>query len=428
MWSHYFDVSLAGIARHVDNPPGISHFSFVKMPAAPEATTILHIGAPKCGSTALQSALFLNREALKSEGIEYVGAQAHWIRAAKAVVGVADRVSGRVPPISEWQSMVRWARRATGEGRRALISSEWFASADEPCVERIVRDLGAESLSIVLMIRPLTSTLPSAWQQSLQLGATGGFQAWLETVLFQPEDPRSKKVWLKHRYDAIARRWSEVVGPENVTVVVVDEKNHSGIFDDFSRIIGVPSGTLSVQPDRTNPSLSAFEADVLAELNAMFFAQGGTLREYRSGVLRTFDGYVNNIRQGEVQKSRIPSAMRSAVYERNNEIAQGLGAISCTIVGDLEGFANASSFSSLTQSSESDGAQRERDVRSAAGMMYSLMVTTGISEPTTPLPGFGSRSVRYLYQTLSLLRRVRGAAVQAVRQRLWGGKGPRQKA
>jgi hypothetical protein len=400
----------------------------MKIPAAPKATTILHIGAPKCGSTALQSALFLNRERLKSQGVEYVGAQAHWISAAKAVVGVADRVSRRVPPISEWQSMVGWARRATGEGRRALISSEWFASADEPCVERIVHDLGAESLSIVLMIRPLTATLPSAWQQSLKLGGTLGLQEWLETVLFQPEEPRSKRVWLKHRYDAIARRWSEVVGPENVTIVVVDEKNRSGIFDDFSRIVGVPLGTLSVQPNRTNPSLSAFEADVLAELNAMFFVQGGTLREYRSGVLRTFDGYVNSIRQGEVQKSRIPSAMRSVVDERNNEIAQGLGAIGCTIVGDLEGFANASSFSSLTQSSEPDGTQRERDVRSAAGMMYSLMVTAGISEPTTPLSGFGSLRARYLYQTLSLLRRIRGAAVQDIRRRLRGGKGPRRKA
>lgn len=428
MWSRYFDVSLARIARHVDNPPGISHFSFVKMPAAPEATTILHIGAPKCGSTALQSALFLNREALKNHGTEYIGARAHWTNAAKSVVGVGDRVSGRVPPISEWQSMVGWARRATGEGRRALISSEWFASADEPCVERIVRDLGSESLNIVLMIRPLTSTLPSAWQQSLKLGATIGLQAWLEAVLFHPEDPRSKTVWLKHRYDATARRWSEVVGPENVTVVVVDEKNRSGIFDDFSRIIGVPLGTLSVQSDRTNPSLSAFEADVLAELNAMFFAQGGTLREYRSGVLRTFDGYVNSIRQGEVQKSRVPSAMRSAVYERNNEIAQGLGAIGCTIIGDLEGFASAPTFSSSTQSSEPDGTQRERDVRSAAGMMYSLTVTAGISEPTTPLSGFGSLRARYLYQTLSLLRRVRGAAVQTIRRRLRGGKDPRQKA
>jgi hypothetical protein len=406
----------------------MNHYFFVKMSTAPEATTILHIGAPKCGSTALQSALFLNREALKNQGIEYVSGREHWASAAQAVVGVADEISGRVPPISEWQSMVGLARRVTGEGRRALISSEWFASADEPRVERIVRDLGAESLSIVLTIRPLTSTLPSAWQQRLKFGSTIGLQAWLETVFFRPEEPLSKRVWLKHRYDAIARRWSEVVGPENVTVVVVDEKNRSGIFDDFSRIVGVPLGTLSVQPKRTNPSLSAFEADVLAELNAMFFAQGGTLREYRTGVYRTFDGYVNSVRQGEVQKSRIPSAMRSAVYERNNEIAQGLGAIGCAIVGDLEGFSSTPSFSPSTQSSEPDGAQRERDVRSAAGMMYSLMVTAGISEPATPLPGFGHRGARYRYQALSLLRRIRGAAVQAIRRRLRGGKGPRRKA
>jgi hypothetical protein len=400
----------------------------MKIPAAPKATTILHIGAPKCGSTALQSALFLNREALKDNGIEYIGTRAHWASAAKAVVGVPDRASRRVPPISEWESMVGWARRATGEGRRALISSEFFASADEPRVERIVRDLGAESLSIVLTIRPLTSTLPSAWQQGLKLGGTLGLQAWLETVLFRPEEPRSKRVWLKHQYDEIARRWSEVVGPENVTVVIVDEQNRSGIFNDFSRIIGLPPGTLAVQPKRTNPSLSAFEADVLAELNAMFFAQGGTLREYRSGILRTFDGYVNSVRQGAVQKSQVPAAMRSVVHERNNDIAQRLGVIGCTIVGDLENFARTPSLSASTQSSELDGAQGERDVQSAAGMMYSLIVTAGISEPTTPLPGFGRRGARYRYQALSLLRRIRGAAVQAIRRRLRGGKGLRRKA
>ena len=213
-----------------------------------------------------------------------------------------------------------------------------------------------------------------------------------------------------------------------MTVIVVDEKNRSGIFNDFSRIIGLPSGTLSVQPNRTNPSLSAFEADVLAELNSMFFAQGGTLHEYRSGVLRTFDGYVDSIRQGEVRKSRVPSAMRSVVYERNAEIARGLGAIGCTIVGDLESFSNTPSFSSTTQSPESDGGQGERDIKSAAGMMYALIVTSGISEPTTPLPGFGRRGARYRYQALSLLRRIRGAAVQAIRRRLRGGKGPRRKA
>jgi hypothetical protein len=211
-------------------------------------------------------------------------------------------------------------------------------------------------------------------------------------------------------------------------VIVVDEKNRSGIFNDFSRIIGLPSETLSVQPNRTNPSLSAFEADVLAELNAMFFAQGGTLREYRSGILRTFDGYVNSVRQGAVQKSQVPAAMRSVVHERNIDIAQRLGVIGCTIVGDLENFARTPSLSASTQSSELDGAQGERDVQSAAGMMYSLIVTAGISEPTTPLPGFGRRGARYRYQALSLLRRIRGAAVQAIRRRLRGGKGLRRKA
>ena len=74
--------------------------------------TILHIGAPKCGSTALQSAFYLNRDALKRAGVEYIGSQAHWTSAAKSIVGVPDRVSGAVPPLTEWTSLLTWTARA----------------------------------------------------------------------------------------------------------------------------------------------------------------------------------------------------------------------------------------------------------------------------------------------------------------------------
>ena len=62
---------------------------------------VIHIGAPKCGSTALQSAFYRNREALRLEGVTYIGESAHWTSAAKAVVEVADRVTGKNPPLSE---------------------------------------------------------------------------------------------------------------------------------------------------------------------------------------------------------------------------------------------------------------------------------------------------------------------------------------
>ncbi len=385
---------------------------------------VIHIGAPKCGSTALQSAFHQNREGMKAHGVGYVGAEAHWIRAAKAAIGAADRVSGRVPPESEWRALVGWTERITHG--TALISSEWFASAKEDRIERIARDLDRERLHAVLVIRPLTATLPSAWQQQLKLGGVLSLDAWLNMILNQPDDPRTKRLWQKHRYDEIARRWAKVLGPERLSVIVANDSDPAYIFEAFGELLNLPTGTLAVPPKRTNPSLSAFEADTLAELNKMYFEQGGTVYGYRSSVLLTFDGYVNGIRQGPIQKSVVPLAVLPVVMERNAEIARGIKAIGCQIIGDIDRFASPeltsqSAHGALSESSEQraqDGDQRAQDIRSAAGMMYSLMVTSGIAEPLAPLPGFGRQSVLYKHQALSLARSVTRSVGAALRRRL----------
>jgi len=378
---------------------------------------VIHIGAPKCGSTALQSAFYQNRDALQSEGVTYIGESSHWISAAKAVAEVSDRISGKNPPISEWERLVKKVNAVTSG--TALISSEWFSAASEASVQRIVSDLDANRLHAVLVIRPLTSTLPSAWQQGLKLGGKQALSEWLDTVLIHPEDPRSKRVWSKHRYDQIAERWITALGRERVTVVVADESDPTYIFMALSQILGLRQGSLSAPPKRTNPSLSAFEADALAELNKIYFERGGTLYAYRSGVLRTFDGYVNSLRSGSAQRSTISPAQLPAVQALNTSIATGIREAGCRVLGDLDQFANPQQGTRTNPSADQGAAeQRSADVRSAAGMMYALMVTTGVADPATPLPGFGKRRTLFFYQTRSLISRIRRSLATAISRKL----------
>jgi len=378
---------------------------------------VIHIGAPKCGSTALQSAFYQNRDALQSEGVTYIGESSHWISAAKAVAEVSDRISGKNPPISEWERLVKEVNAVTSG--TALISSEWFSAASEASVQRIVSDLDANRLHAVLVIRPLTSTLPSAWQQGLKLGGKQALSEWLDTVLIHPEDPRSKRVWSKHRYDQIAERWITALGRERVTVVVADESDPTYIFMALSQILGLRQGSLSAPPKRTNPSLSAFEADALAELNKIYFERGGTLYAYRSGVLRTFDGYVNSLRSGSTQRSTISPAQLPAVQALNTSIATGIREAGCRVLGDLDQFANPQQGTRTNPSADQGAAeQRSADVRSAAGMMYALMVTTGVADPATPLPGFGKRRTLFFYQTRSLISRIRRSLATAISRKL----------
>lgn len=378
---------------------------------------VIHIGAPKCGSTALQSAFYQNRVALAAEGVTYIGKTSHWITAAKAVAGVADRISGNNPPISEWEHLVQEVHSVTTG--TALVSSEWFASANEESVQRIISDLDAKRLRAVLVIRPLTSTLPSAWQQSLKLGGKQSLSEWLNTILNHPDNPRSKRVWSKHRYDQIVGRWISALGRDRVTVVVADESDAAYIFTAFSQLLGLKQNVLLSPPKLTNPSLSAFEADVLAELNKIYFDRGGTLHAYRSGVFRTFDGYVNGIRSGSVQRSTIPLAQLPAVQALNTSIATGIRNAGCQVLGDLDRFANAQQ-GTREHASALQGATEQRfaDVQSAAGMMYALMVTTGIADPATRIPGFGRRRTLFFYQARSLIRRLQRGVALAVKRRL----------
>ena len=377
---------------------------------------VIHIGAPKCGSTALQEAFKANREAMRAAGVQYIGRQAHWVDAAKSAVGARDRVTSKPVPLDEWMKLLREV--ASVSGATALISSEWFASATEERVRSIVSDLDPARLHAVLIIRPLNKTLPSAWQQGLKLGGTEGLTEWLEMVLKDPTAARSSRVWSKHRYDVIAKRWADALGPDRLSVIVANEKEPNYIFSTFGELLGLPPGTLTTPLKRTNPSLSAFEADTLAELNRYYFEGGGSLRDYRAGVMRTFDSYVNSLRRGPIERSAIALEQIEAVHQLNSEIAVGIRSIGCTVTGDLDQFA-----SDTAGAADADAAapaaglpQRDADVRSAAGMIYALMVTTGIADPTTPLPGFGGRAERMKHQAASLLRRSARTALRAIRR------------
>ena len=140
---------------------------------------------------------------------------------------------------------------------------------------------------------------------------------------------------------------------------------------------------------------------------------------YRSGVLRTFDGYVNSLRGGSIQRSTIPATALPAVQDLNVAIAGGISKLGCRVIGDLDRFAHAQQDTDARTTEEAAVAeQRSADVRSAAGMMYALMITTGIAETATPLPGFGKRRSLLYHQARSLFSRTKRALLAAIARRL----------
>lgn len=388
----------------------------MSQPNRPAADRFIHVGAPKCGSTALQSWLNRNRDSLAAQGIRYVSEGAHWIAPAKALVGATDRVSGKRVSIREWERLVAAVRKATPADEptvRAIVSSEWYAGASDDAVARIARDLDGSRMHVMLFVRPLRSTLVSAWQQGLKLGGRHSLEDWLSTVFDQPGSPTAERLWGKHRYDHIAARWSRQIGAERVSVVVLDASNPESLFRTMESLLGAAPGSATATPSRTNQSLSPFESEVLLALNQEFYARGGTLREYRQGLLRTFDGYVNSVRTGAPEKMQLPRTWESRVAARNEEIAAGIERSGASVIGTLEQFRAPVAPSNRAEVVPDQSAQ----IASAAGMLYSLLVTTGIARPSKPLGGFGSARERMIALARRLVTLIRDSLSRRSRRR-----------
>ena len=376
--------------------------------AVPPFDRIIHIGAPKCGSTTLQALWHANRAELERAGVHYVGNRTHWAAPAQAVSGIKQRIAGVVPPISNWESLTKEVVATTE--RLALISSEWYASAPAEPVQRIVRDLGRDRMHAVLVVRPIAKTLPSAWQQRLKFGYRSSFSHFLERLL-DDEYPLGHaahelkaRFWLKHRYDEIATRWADALGPDRVTVIVADERNRPFVVDSFSSILGVDPAKMTILPPKTNPSLSKFEAEVLLKVNQRYAELGGTQIDYKKLVWRTFDGFVNHLQETTSERTGIPEESVKDVERMSLQIENGLRESGVRIIGNLGLFSDpVSTGKSATSAAELE--QEAERVHSAANMVIATMITSGILQPKEPMPGFSINLMLFRYQIVALLRR-----------------------
>jgi hypothetical protein len=197
---------------------------------------LLHIGPHKTGTTAIQGALHLARERLAAEGVVYPGRGRQPLWPILAVTGQPALLGGPRPEISYWDSLVRDVRAAGDQ--RVVLSSEFFAEADDATARRVIADLGGARVHVVVTLRSLTRILPSQWQQYLQNGFHFGYLEWLEGILSEPPQTPTPGFWRRHRHDALIARWAAENGPENLTVIVLDESDRLMLLRVFESMLG----------------------------------------------------------------------------------------------------------------------------------------------------------------------------------------------
>ena len=232
-------------------------------------TRLIHVGAHKTGTTAVQGAFHLVRERLPEHGVSYFGPApgATYLEGALAVTGSKARRGKPVPDMRHWTALTTDV--AAQSDRRVLVSSAFFGDGNEEATGRVVQGLGGSRVHVLVTLRPLAKILPSQWQQYVQNGLSMRYPDWLDSMLNRPraEVRRPPLFWQRHRQDDLVSRWAAAAGPGNVTVIIVDESDRLRLLRMFEKMLDLPDGLLELVRTTANRSLTLGEAELIRLLN-----------------------------------------------------------------------------------------------------------------------------------------------------------------
>ncbi len=307
----------------------------------PAGGILLHIGVHKSGTTAIQAAFENARPSLAQFGVVYPGEQQAHRAIASSAMGrpLGWRTTGALKPdASAWNDFVRTAHSYSGI---TVCSSEFFAESDDRTAAAIVERVGLDRIHVVLTLRNLGRILPSAWQQMLKSGFEMDYSRWLTDILVTPPEqmhPKSTTFWIRHRHGDVVRRWTELVGPERLTVIVVDDQDREAIYSSFEQLLGMPVGALLEYRDLSNNrSMTAPEAELIRALNV---AVGGG-KGWKPYSQQQHDSMIKAItegRQAPAGEARLltPQWALDIAAELAREDVNTIRALGVRVIGDLD--------------------------------------------------------------------------------------------
>lgn len=298
---------------------------------------LLHVGVHKTGTTALQAALADARDELGAHDVCYPGTGTYQHAAVLAGAGrrYGWKRDSRDVPRKLWDDLVQ---QASG---RSIISSEFFDDLEPEVAARMVADLGTTRVKVVVTLRAIGAILPSAWQQRLKAGYTGGYNAFLKQVFADELTPKAQHFWYRHDQVAQIRRWADIVGADNVCAVVIPDGDRLAIFSAFEGLLALPDGFLADrQVNIQNRSMTAPEAEFVRGVNKAV-ADDLSWDDYQRVVRRTLILTMVEQRRPAADEPRIltPDWAADAAQARGQQFAAGVAASGVEVIGDPQALA-----------------------------------------------------------------------------------------
>jgi len=303
--------------------------------AESEQCVFLHVGAPKTGTTFIQTALFDYRDALRERGVSYPADR--WDEHFFAAVDLQHLdFSGEHRPeaAGAWGRVAERVRSWPGT---SIISHDVFAGADEEQARAAVAALAPAQVHIVFTARDLARQLPSHWQEDVKHGQTASFADWYAAIeRHDDSDWQLRWFWRVEDIPDVLRRWGAGVPPERIHLVTVPQTDRRSdlLWRRFASVTGIAAEVVDhARVPHPNTALGVAEVELVRRLNRCREA-GLTQAEYERAVKGLL---VHETLAGDPGARRfgLPQDLYPGVVARSQEWVQVLAAAGYDVVGDL---------------------------------------------------------------------------------------------
>jgi hypothetical protein len=298
-------------------------------------TVVLHIGAPKTGTTYLQQLLWRNRALLAERGVAYPLTSAREHFAATMDLRQASWGGRRDPAwTGAWDAVATRVRDWSGS--RAVLSNELLGAATGRQIERAVESVHPAQVEVVFTARDLARQLPSEWQEQVRHNKVVELAEMLDGLVALSdvaELPPEAMFWRLHDPVRVLRPWADVVGPEHVRIVTVAPAGapREILWRRFAEAIGIEPSGFDLDEGETNASLGLVEAELLRRMNVLLH---GSPVEPNPGQRRYLVRQVLGRRAGS-RTITLPARHADWARRRSAQLVDGIRAAGYHVIGDL---------------------------------------------------------------------------------------------
>ncbi|MDP9444282.1 MAG: hypothetical protein M3P83_08000 [Actinomycetota bacterium] len=291
---------------------------------------VFHIGAPKTGTTFLQTVMWHNRPRLREQGVLYPGdSRMDHFRASEVVRGLHNRrVRGAG---ASWE---RLASAIDEWPHTGLISHEFFGAATAEQAERAIERLRPADVHLVFTARDYVRQFPAVWQEALKMRADASLDEFMDrTLRNQVTGPWS---WVTQDMAAILQRWARTVEPACVHVVTVPPPGapRDLLWQRWCTVLGIDPSSCELDVAFGNESLGVRQAALMHRVKPHL---SGPLLEgpNRYRWVRQYLGHEVLVPQGG-ERFGVREHHARALRARSVEAVRSVREAGYDVVGDLQ--------------------------------------------------------------------------------------------